>query len=310
MQYGYHIEATNSNTVISTLDNLRSLNMIICKTKSEVREALQVIRDNGERIGAVPTMGALHNGHLSLVEKVKSLGGHAVASIFVNPLQFGPHEDFSDYPRTLDSDLALLKAQGCDVVFTPAGREFVSADFSTKISVAGLGEGHCANSRPQFFDGVATIVTKLLNVFSPDFAVFGEKDYQQLMVITQLVRDLDLDIEIIGAPTVRESDGLAMSSRNEYLSPNERSQAAKLFETLNLVAEKIAQGSVAWADIQKWAIARLETAGFANVDYINYVDAMSLEPILSPDQPGRLLAAAWMGKTRLIDNIPIARRIS
>ena len=238
------------------------------------------------------------------------MGGHAVASIFVNPLQFGPNEDFGDYPRTLNSDLELLEAQGCDVVFTPAGRDFVPADFTTKISVGGVGEDHCAKSRPQFFDGVATIVTKLLNVFSPDFAVFGEKDYQQLMVITRLVRDLDLDIEIIGAPTVRENDGLAMSSRNQYLSQVERTQAPKLFEILNLAAERIALGSEDWKDIQKWAIARLKGAGFANVDYINYVDATSLEPIASADQPGRLLAAAWMGKTRLIDNIPIARQIS
>ncbi len=282
--------------------------MIICKTKTALRQSLQTIRAHGDRIGAVPTMGALHDGHLSLVDKVKSMEAKAVATIFVNPLQFGPNEDFSDYPRTLNSDLEMLEARGCDVVFTPMGRDLVPADFSTKISVAGIGEGHCANSRPQFFDGVATIVTKLLNILSPDFAVFGEKDYQQLMVIKRLVRDLDLDIEVMGSPTVREHDGLAMSSRNQYLSPTERMQAPKLFETLNLVAEKIASGHDSWGDIQQWAITNLENAGFANVDYINFVDAQSLLPMTTPDQPGRLLAAAWMGKTRLIDNIPIDHR--
>ncbi|MEO1242386.1 MAG: pantoate--beta-alanine ligase [Pseudomonadota bacterium] len=280
--------------------------MIICKTKPELRKTLQGMRDAGDRIGAVPTMGALHDGHLSLVNKAKAIGARTVATIFVNPLQFGPNEDFADYPRTMDRDLELLEAQGCDVVFTPVGTGLVPPDFSTKISVAGVGEDHCANSRPQFFDGVATIVTKLLIILSPDFAVFGEKDYQQLMVITRLVRDLDLDVEIIGSPTVRENDGLALSSRNQYLSFEERSIAPKLYETLNLSAEKVASTGAVWTDIRDWATSRLLNAGFSSVDYVNLVDAQSLSHIAVADRPARLLAAAWIGKTRLIDNIPIA----
>lgn len=284
--------------------------MIICKTKTELRKTLQEMRDAGERIGAVPTMGALHDGHLSLVDKANAMGAQSVATIFVNPLQFGPNEDFADYPRTMDRDLGLLEAQGCDVGFAPVGTDLVPPDFSTKISVAGVGEDHCANSRPQFFDGVATIVTKLLIILSPDFAVFGEKDYQQLMVITRLVRDLDLDVEIIGSPTVRETDGLAMSSRNQYLSSEERSIAPKLYETLTLAAEKIATTGADWNEIHDWATSHLLSAGFSGIDYLNLVDAKSLSHIAVADSPARLLAAAWIGKTRLIDNIPIAGRPS
>lgn len=303
--------ACSSGTLLcELLDNRKLPNMIICKTKTELRATLQAMRDAGDRIGAVPTMGALHKGHLSLVDKAKAMDARAVATIFVNPLQFGPNEDFSDYPRTMERDLELLEARGCDVVFAPIGTELAPADFSTKISVAGVGEDHCANSRPQFFDGVATIVTKLLIILSPDFAVFGEKDYQQLMVITRLVRDLDLDIEIVGSPTVRETDGLAMSSRNQYLSPEERSIAPMLFETLNFAAQKIAAGNTEWSDIREIATARLLSAGFSSVDYLNFVDARSLSHITIADRPARLLAAAWIGKTRLIDNIPIAAQPS
>lgn len=279
--------------------------MIVCKTKSDVRKTLQQMRDAGERIGAAPTMGALHEGHLSLIDKAKAMGARTVATIFVNPLQFGPNEDFDQYPRTMDRDLELLKARGCDVVFKPAGRDVIPPDFSTKVSVAGVGEDHCANARPQFFDGVATIVTKLLNILSPDFAVFGEKDYQQLMVITRLVRDLDLDIDIVGAPTVREDDGLAMSSRNEYLSPEERQAAPALFETMTLAANKIAEPGAQWRDVNAWATRRIVDAGFSSVDYLNLVDATSLSRLERADRPARLLAAAWIGKTRLIDNIPV-----
>ena len=284
--------------------------MIVCKTKSDVRKTLQGLRDAGERIGAAPTMGALHEGHLSLIDKAKAMGARTVATIFVNPLQFGPNEDFDQYPRTMDRDLEMLEARGCDVVFTPAGRDVIPPDFSTKVSVAGVGEDHCANSRPKFFDGVATIVTKLLNILSPDFAVFGEKDYQQLMVITRLVRDLDLDIEIVGAPTVREDDGLAMSSRNQYLSVEERSAAPALFETMNLAAQKIAEPSALWSDVNAWATQRIVNAGFSSVDYLNLVDATSLSRLEKANRPARLLAAAWIGKTRLIDNIPVTARPS
>ena len=164
--------------------------MIICSTKQEIRETIAAWRKAGDRIGAAPTMGALHEGHLSLIDTVKAMQGRAVATIFVNPLQFGPNEDFDTYPRTRDRDIELLEGRGCDAVFAPAHTELFDEDFSTKVSVAGVGEDHCANSRPQFFDGVATIVTKLLMILAPDYAVFGEKDFQQLTVIKRLVRDL------------------------------------------------------------------------------------------------------------------------
>jgi pantoate--beta-alanine ligase len=282
------------------------LTMIICDTKSDIQEVLTDWRDRGERIGAVMTMGALHEGHLSLVDMAARASDKTVATIFVNPLQFGPNEDFETYPRTIERDLSLLEARRCDIVFTPDRSALFPPDFSTKISVAGVGEDHCAISRPQFFDGVATIVMKLLMILSPHLAVFGEKDYQQLMVIRRLVRDLDIDVEIVGAPTVRESDGLALSSRNQYLTPSERSAAPALYETMVLAAERLRQSDVLWPEIGQWADRRLRDAGFSKVDYFHPVDANTLDRIKKADRPARLLAAAWIGKTRLIDNIPIA----
>ncbi len=278
--------------------------MIIVKTKPEIRDAVAKWRSAGKRISAVPTMGALHQGHLSLIDTAKQHSDRVVATIFVNPLQFGPNEDFKTYPRDMDHDLALLEAQGCDLVFAPEHTDLFAPDFSTKISVAGVGEDHCAVTRPQFFDGVATIVAKLLINLAPDLAVFGEKDYQQLMVIRRMTRDLDIDVKIVGSPIIRETDGLAMSSRNQYLSSSERAIAPKLFETLNLAAEIFLQGESDWPVISEWASTRLTDAGFSKVDYLNMTDAATLTHIVKPDQPARLLAAAWIGRTRLIDNIP------
>ncbi len=263
-------------------------------------------RRAGERIGAVPTMGALHQGHLSLIAAAKKLSDRTVATIFVNPLQFGPNEDFDTYPRDMDRDLEMLKARGCDLVFAPERADLFAQDFSTKISVAGVGEGHCAKTRPQFFDGVATIVTKLLMILAPDVAVFGEKDYQQLTVIKRLVRDLDIPVEIIGAPIIREEDGLAMSSRNQYLTSPERAAAPVLFETINLAADKFIDAGSGWSKIHDWAAAQILKAGFSKVDYLNMVDADTLTAIDKPDRPARLLAAAWIGRTRLIDNIAVS----
>ena len=284
--------------------------MFICKTKQDVRKTLGDLRAAGARIGAVPTMGALHQGHLSLIDTAKGLCDKTVATIFVNPLQFGPNEDFDTYPRTMDRDLELLEARGCDVVFAPEGRNLVPEDFSTNVSVKGVGEDHCAVSRPQFFDGVATIVTKLLMILSPDAAVFGEKDFQQLTVIKRLVRDLDMEVEIVGSPIIREADGLAMSSRNQYLSEEERAIAPKLFETMKLVADKLGAPNAQWSAIHDWATARLLDAGYSEVDYLHFVDALTLSHIEEADRPGRLLAAAKLGETRLIDNIPIDPRPS
>lgn len=276
--------------------------MLICKTKSEIRDVVSNWRRCGETVALTPTMGALHEGHLSLVDIAKANADRVVATIFVNPLQFAPHEDFDAYPRDLDSDLEKLKARGCDVVFTPERASLFADDFSTNISISGVGENHCAVTRPHFFDGVATIVTKLFMIVRPDIAVFGEKDFQQLAVIRRMVRDLDVDIEIVGAPIRRESDGLAMSSRNLYLTPEERAAAPVLYQTLVQSAEAAAGAD--WRAIRDGAIETLKDAGFGPIDYINLVDASSLEEIDRADRPARILAAAWLGRTRLIDNVP------
>ncbi len=280
--------------------------MIFVKTKLEAQDVLTRWRKAGERIGVVPTMGALHAGHLSLIDTAKNRSDRIVVSIFVNPLQFSPDEDFDSYPRQMEGDLELLKSQGCDLVFAPDHAELFPDDFSTSISVAGVGEGHCEATRPQFFEGVATIVTKLLMILSPDVVVFGEKDYQQLTVIKRLVRDLDIDVDVVGSLTIREPDGLAMSSRNQYLSSSERAIAPVLFDTLSLAAKMLGEENAKCREVSAWAISRLLDAGFSKVDYVSIVDAESLAILERLDHPGRLLAAVWIGKTRLIDNIPIS----
>jgi len=279
--------------------------MIVCKTKDQLRNLLAGWRNQGVFFGAALTMGALHEGHLSLIDVLKEKCPCAVATIFVNPLQFGPNEDFESYPRDMDGDLAALEARGCDLVFTPERNELFAPNFSTKISVGGLRENHCALTRPQFFDGVATIVGKLLMILSPDWAAFGEKDYQQLLVIKRMARDLDMPVRIVGAPIVREEDGLAMSSRNLYLSVEERAAAPALFETISWAAAQLASGAGAWGPIQERAMERLAKAGFAKAEYVNLVDAETLDLLDAADRPARILSAAWLGKTRLIDNVPV-----
>ena len=276
--------------------------MLICRTKNEIRDMVSRWRSDGETVGVAPTMGALHEGHLSLIDIAKSHAARTVATIFVNPLQFAPNEDFDAYPRDLGSDLEKLEARGCDVVFAPERAALFADDFSTNISIGGVGENHCAITRPHFFDGVATIVTKLFMIVRPDIAVFGEKDFQQLAVIRRLVRDLDMDIGVIGAPIMREPDGLAMSSRNLYLTPQERTAAPALYKALSQAAE--AATDAQWPAVRARAIETLKGVGFGTVDYINLVDAGSLEEIDHADRPARILAAAWLGRTRLIDNVP------
>ncbi len=275
--------------------------MLVVETKNEVRSLVDSWREAGERVALVPTMGALHEGHLSLVDVVRAHATRVVATIFVNPLQFAPGEDFDTYPRDFEGDLSKLKKRGCDACFTPERASLFADDFSTTVSVAGVGENHCALTRPHFFDGVATIVTKLLMITRPDIAVFGEKDFQQLAVIRRFVRDLDIDVEIVGAPIVRESDGLAMSSRNLYLSGSERAAAPALFKALSAAAD--AARNALWADIGVQVEADLRAAGFSKVDYVHLVDRDSLVDIDRADRPARILAAAWMGETRLIDNV-------
>ena len=267
---------------------------------------LSAWRDEGKTIAAVPTMGALHEGHLSLVDLARAKTDKTIATIFVNPLQFAPHEDFDVYPRDLDRDAAKLKSRGCDAVFAPNARDLFAEDFSTNISVRGVGENHCAVARPHFFDGVATIVAKLLLLLRPDAAVFGEKDFQQLAVIRRMVRDLEIGVDILGAPIVREADGLAMSSRNQYLSAVEREIAPVLFKTITEATARISVAGADWQTIAFWASDELLRAGFAAVDYVNFVNASTLEMLDHAGPEGRILAAARLGETRLIDNCAVA----
>lgn len=269
-----------------------------------LRQRIPLWRAEGLRIGFVPTMGALHAGHLALVKHAKTLSDKVVVSIFVNPLQFAPHEDFDRYPRREDADAALLAEAGADLVWLPTSDLMYPQGFATKIELTGPAEGLETDFRPQFFGGVATVVTKLFNQVTPDLAVFGEKDYQQLKVVQTFARDLDMPLEVIGLPTIRESDGLALSSRNAYLSAEERDTAARLHAELHAIAETVQAGGDADASIARAKI-RLEAAGFGPIDYIALRDADSLALPSADSRALRLLAAAWLGKTRLIDNIAV-----
>lgn len=272
-----------------------------------VRAAMRNLRADGGTVAFVPTMGALHEGHLSLVARAQEVADHVVASIFVNPTQFGEGEDLESYPRPEDEDRVKLENAGCDLLWAPTPDEVYPAGFSTSIRVSGVTEGLCGASRPGHFDGVAVVVAKLFNQIAPDYALFGEKDYQQLALIRRMTRDLDFDIEIIGVPTVREADGLALSSRNAYLTNDERSRAVALPIAMGEAAAAIIGGeSVSFAIIA--AKAKLFEAGFSTVDYIELRDAETLEPVETLESPARLLAAAKIGKTRLIDNIAVEPR--
>jgi pantoate--beta-alanine ligase len=279
----------------------------IVTTVAELRAALATLRlasnGSGSRIGMVPTLGALHAGHVSLVTQARGLCGHVLVSIFVNPAQFAPNEDFDAYPRTLDADLEKL-GDAADIVFTPTAREIYPDGHATTISVGGPSAGLETDFRPHFFTGVATVVAKLLIAAMPDIALFGEKDYQQLLVVKRLVRDLALPVQIIGAPTVREADGLALSSRNAYLGTTERKVAAQLNGILkDAIAQARATNDLRAAEAQ--AIEALGKAGFDHVDYVAIRDAETLDPIAALDRPARILAAVRIGKTRLIDNMSI-----
>jgi pantoate--beta-alanine ligase len=270
---------------------------------SDLRERVAAWRKAGERVALVPTMGALHEGHLSLVALAKSKADRAVVSIFVNPIQFGPREDFSRYPRDEQGDLAKLGKAGADLVFAPDTAEMYPQGFSTQVKVGDLTEDLCGAARPNHFDGVATVVAKLLLQCAPDLAVFGEKDYQQLLVIKRLVRDLNIPVEIVGAPIVREQDGLALSSRNVYLSASERKTAPLLHQTIAAVAADLAKGR-GCDDAVVAARFKLDAAGF-RVDYVAVRDPDTLKLLSGPVKRARVLAAAYLGNTRLIDNVPV-----
>jgi pantoate--beta-alanine ligase len=280
--------------------------MHVVHTVSELHAALEPWRKARELIAFVPTMGNLHAGHVSLVEKARELGECVVVSIFVNPLQFGPNEDFEKYPRTLDADCKLLQKAGVDVVFAPSVRDLYPGGYppATTVSVNGaLTEILCAPFRPGHFTGVATIVNILFNRVAPDLAVFGEKDYQQLAVIRRMTADLGLSIRIIGAPTLREPDGLAMSSRNQYLSAEERKRSARLYEALQWVAGELKAGRRDYAMLSQEGQARLVKAGF-NPQYLEVRDS-DLDAPSDKTRDFVVLTAAFLGTTRLIDNIQI-----
>lgn len=275
----------------------------IDRTAADLRTRVGAWRRGGQRVALVPTMGALHEGHLALVRNAREKADRVVVSIFVNPKQFAPTEDFAAYPRDEAKDLAGLAALGTDAVFAPAAEEMYPAGFASSIHVGGPAEGLETDFRPHFFSGVATVVVKLLNLVQPDIAIFGEKDYQQLLVIRRVVTDLGLPIEIAGLPTVREADGLALSSRNAYLSEAERQTAVKLHATLNRAAAAIR--ARAPAERVTAAAARDLNAGGFRVDYFELRNAETLAKVSDVrTEPLRLLAAAWLGRTRLIDNIP------
>lgn len=270
-------------------------------TVAELRRALAPWRAGG--VALVPTMGALHEGHLSLVRLAHDHAGHVAVSIFINPTQFAPHEDFDSYPRTLEEDRGKLDGLA-SLVFAPATREIYPHGFATSVTVAGPGQGLESAFRPHFFAGVATVVAKLLIAALPDVAVFGEKDYQQLLVVRRLVADLGLPTRIVSAPVARESDGLAMSSRNAYLSAAERVVAGRLNLILNDAVAMARQGETI-ATVEAHAADALKKAGFDAIDYVAIRDSENLDPVQSLERPARILAAAKIGRTRLIDNMAI-----
>jgi pantoate--beta-alanine ligase len=278
----------------------------IVRDAAAVRAQLAAWRDQGLHIGLVPTMGALHEGHLSLVRLARRHAERVVATLFINPKQFAAHEDLARYPRDEAGDAAMLAAAGCDLLYAPALETMYPPGFATSVTVAGVSAPLEGEIRPHFFGGVATVVTKLLIQAPADVAVFGEKDYQQLLVIKRLVRDLDIPVAIIAGETVRESDGLAMSSRNFYLSPAERALASKLNVFLREAVAALRAGA-AIADTERNVTQALAAAGFAPIDYVSVRDAEDLLPLPSAivDRPARLLAAAWVGQTRLIDNFAV-----
>jgi pantoate--beta-alanine ligase len=276
----------------------------IVRTVADLRAQVAQYRRGGASVGLVPTMGALHDGHLTLVRSAKLDNARVIATIFVNPKQFGPTEDLSRYPRDEAADVALLKEVGADLLFAPDVGEMYPEGFSTSVSVGGISQHLEGASRPQFFNGVATVVSKLLLQAAPDRAYFGEKDFQQLQVVRRMVRDLNIPVAIVAVPTIRESDGLAMSSRNRYLSPAQRKMASALPQVMHDTVTELRSGLAA-APIIANAKGRLHQAGFDRVGYLELCDEATLQPIPAARAPSRLFVAAYVGATRLIDNWPV-----
>ena len=276
----------------------------IVRTVADLRAQVAQYRREGAGVGLVPTMGALHDGHLTLVRSAKLDNARVIATIFVNPKQFGPTEDLSRYPRDEAADVAMLKEVGADLLFAPDAGEMYPENFSTSVSVGGISQHLEGVSRPHFFNGVATVVSKLLLQAVPDRAYFGEKDFQQLQVVRRMVRDLNIPVAIVAVPTIREADGLAMSSRNRYLSPAQRKIASALPQVMHDTVAALRAGAPA-APIIADAKGRLHKAGFDRIDYLELCDEATLQPIPTAHGPSRLFVAAYVGATRLIDNWPV-----
>ena len=278
----------------------------VVRTVADLRATIATWRRAGDTVALIPTMGYLHDGHLSLVTRGQALCSRTVVTLFVNPTQFAPTEDLERYPRDEAGDRRRLASVGCDLLFAPDVAEMYPPGFATAVTVGGISAGLCGAFRPQMFSGVAVVVAKLLLQALPDVAVFGEKDYQQLQVIRRLVRDLDIPVRIEGGPTVREADGLAMSSRNSYLTPEERVAAPTLFRALSTAATALTgETPVPAAAALAKVTEAIQAQGFTRVDYVELRDAETLAPVEQIERPARLLAAAWLGRTRLIDNIPV-----
>lgn len=280
--------------------------MNVVKSIADLRAAVTRARGDGKRIGFVPTMGNLHAGHIALIKKAGQRAEFVVASIFVNPLQFGPNEDLDSYPRTLAADQQKLFEAGCHLLFAPSVEEMYphGQAMQTIVRVPGVSEGLCGGSRPGHFDGVSTVVSKLFNMVLPDLAVFGQKDFQQLAVIRTMVRDLNMPVQIIGEPIVRAEDGLALSSRNGYLTTSERAIAPVLHRTLQQLAGSIRKGERDYPALLAAGKETLQTAGL-RPDYLEIRDALDLGPVTAGSRELVILAAAYLGKTRLLDNLLI-----
>lgn len=275
-------------------------------TVNDLRMRVRAWKQAGQRVGVVPTMGALHAGHLSLVRAARAQADRVITTVFVNPMQFDNADDLTTYPRTLEADARLLADAGVDVLYAPTAAQMYPPGFATRITVSGVSEGLCGGARPGHFDGVATVVCKLFMQTLADCAFFGEKDFQQVQVIRRMVADLDLPIEIVTCPTMREPDGLALSSRNRRLDAEQRKAALTLPRTLEDCAREIAAGADV-AQTLAQATARLAAAGFDPVDYVELRAEADLQPVgkMAPDTRARLLAAAWLGSVRLIDGVPV-----
>lgn len=281
--------------------------MRILRTILETREAIATARNEGKTVGLVPTMGYFHEGHLSLMRKAREDNDLVVVSLFVNPIQFGPSEDFATYPRDLERDSRLAESVGVDLIFHPDEKEMYGEGYATYVRVERLTEGLCGASRPGHFEGVTTVVLKLLNIVQPDRAYFGRKDYQQLKVVEKMVADLNVPVQIVGLPTVREPDGLAMSSRNSYLTPEERQAALILSKALRYAQELLSEGVASAPELRSRVESFISREPLAQIDYVAVVHPETLEALMEIDREALVALAVRIGKTRLIDNALIAR---